>query len=217
MAGIIKAGSTLNPVQSGSGSAFQFGDMENAYLEKVRAEANAIVAKARQEAAALQAQAAEQGKKAAMQAAELALRTKVDQQLQTLVPAMQQAVDAMRDARQSWLQHWEKQGLHLATAIAQRIIRREVAQKPEITLDLIREALELAAGSPRLTLRLNPADHVALGDRVTTLTSQLARLGETRVISDPTITPGGCRVESEFGTVDQQLETQLARITEELA
>ena len=32
----------------------------------------------------------------------------------------------------------------------------------------------------------------------------------------PAITPGGCRVETRFGTIDQQFETQLARIEEEL-
>ena len=216
MAGIIKAGTALNPSSGTAGATYQFGDMENAYLEKVRAEANAIIAKARQEAANLQAQAAEQGRKAAMQAAEQALKSKVDQQLQSVVPAMQQAVTAILDARQAWQHHWEQQGLHLATAIAERIIRREVSQRPEITLDLIREALELAAGSPRLTLRMNPADHAALGDRVTALTQQLARVGETRVVADPAISVGGCRVESEFGSVDQQLESQLARINEEL-
>lgn len=221
MAGIIKAGSTLNPIQGGAGQAYQFGDMENAYLDRVRAEAASIIAKARQEAAALQAQAVEQGKKTAMQAAtqaaEQALRGKVEQQLQTIVPALEHAVTAILDARQQWQQQWEKQGLHLAMAIAERVIRREVAQRPEITMELIREALELAAGSPKLTLRLNPADHASLGDRVTILTSQMARLGETRVVADPAITAGGCRVESEFGSVDQQIETQLARITEELS
>ncbi len=217
MAGIIKAGSTLNPVQGAAGPAFQFGDMEHAYLDKVRVEAASIVAKARQEAAALQAQAAEQGKKAAMQAAEQALRGKIEQQLQTVVPALERAVDAMLDARQQWQQQWERQGLQLASAIAERIVRRELAQRPEITIELIREALELAAGSPKLTLRMNPADHAALADKVELLTSQLARLGETRIVADPAITPGGCRVETEFGSVDQQIESQLARITEELS
>lgn len=228
MAGIIKAGTMLNPNQGGVGQAYHFGDMENAYLERVRAEANAIIAKARQEAAALkveaanqQAQAVEQGKKAAMQAAmqaaEQAIKTKIDQQLQSIIPAMEQAVNAILEARLAWQRHWEQQGLPLAIAIAERIIRRELSQRPEIQLDLIREALELAAGSPRLTLRLNPADHEALGERVTTLTQQLARVGETRVVADPSISLGGCRVESEYGAIDQQLEVQLARIAEELS
>jgi len=35
-------------------------------------------------------------------------------------------------------------------------------------------------------------------------------------VADPDITPGGCRVDTQFGSIDQQLETQLARIEEEL-
>jgi flagellar assembly protein FliH len=215
MAGIIKAGTQLNPHQ-GAASAFQFGDMENAYLGKVREEATKIIAQARQEAANIQVQAAEQGKKAAMQAAENALRSRIDQQLQTLVPALQASVDAVLQARQQWQAHWETQGIRLATAIAERVIRRELSQHPQITLDLMREALELAAGSPRITLRVNPADHAALGDHVTQLITQLGRVGDTQIVPDPGVTPGGCRIETQYGSIDQQLETQLARIQEEL-
>jgi flagellar assembly protein FliH len=37
-----------------------------------------------------------------------------------------------------------------------------------------------------------------------------------RIVADESITAGGCRVDTEFGSLDQQLEAQLARITEEL-
>ena len=35
-------------------------------------------------------------------------------------------------------------------------------------------------------------------------------------MADPEIARGGCRVETRFGTIDQQFEAQLARIEEEL-
>ena len=41
-------------------------------------------------------------------------------------------------------------------------------------------------------------------------------LGALHVVADQNVTPGGCRLETEFGSLDQQLEAQLARITEEL-
>ena len=34
--------------------------------------------------------------------------------------------------------------------------------------------------------------------------------------ADENISPGGCRVETEHGSIDQQIEAQLARILEEL-
>ena len=65
-------------------------------------------------------------------------------------------------------------------------------------------------------IHLNPSDREALGDQVDLLTKELAPLATAELISNPSITPGGCRVETQFGSIDQQLETQLKRIEEEL-
>jgi len=45
----------------------------------------------------------------------------------------------------------------------------------------------------------------------------MSSLGDADVTPDATIAQGGCRVETRFGTIDQQIETQLQRIEEELA
>jgi flagellar assembly protein FliH len=216
MAGVIKATANEPGNLSGVATPFQFGDMGDAYLKKVRTEAAAIVQQARDEAAKLKAQAMEEGKKAALVAAETAVRTRIDQQLQTLLPTLQQAVQQIQQSRQAWQRHWEQHALKLALGIAERVIRRQIAQQPEITLDLVREGLEMASGYEKITLRLNPADHAALGDRVLKISQHLARLGQVQVVSDPQMSAGGCRVDTEFGNVDSRIETQLTRIAQEL-
>jgi flagellar assembly protein FliH len=216
MAGIIKAGSQQTISHQAGGVAFNFADMGSTYLTKVQGEANKIIEEARAEAAKIRAQATEEGRRAAMQSVEATLRGKVELQLTTIVPALKQAVQSVLDARQSWQRHWEQHALKLSTAIASRIVRREVQRVPLITVELIREALQLAAGNERITLRLNPTDHATLKDHITKLTAEMNSLAETRVIADPAVTAGGCRVDTEFGSIDQQLEAQLARITEEL-
>ena len=216
MAGIIKAGTERTHSSKTSGVAFNFADMGSSYLTKVQAEANKIIEEARVEAAKIRKDSAEEGRRAAMQAVEATLRGKVEQQLTTIVPALKQAVQSVLDARQTWQRHWEQHALKLSSAIASRIVRREVQRVPLITVELIREALQLAAGHERITLRVNPTDYETLKDHIARLTSEMTSLAETKVVADPAITAGGCRVETEFGSVDQQLETQLARITEEL-
>jgi|KBSSwiStaDraftv2_1062776.scaffolds.fasta_scaffold1215307_2 flagellar assembly protein FliH len=216
MAGIIKAGSQRTTSHQAGGVAFNFADMGSTYLTKVQGEANKIIEEARIEAAQIRKEAAEDGRRAAMQAVEATLRGKVEQQLKSIVPALKQAVQSVLDARQSWQRHWEQHALKLSTAIASRIVRREIQRVPLITVELVREALQLAKGNERITLRLNPTDHDTLKDHIAKLTAEMNSLAETRVIADSAITPGGCRVETEFGSIDQQLEAQLARITEEL-
>lgn len=216
MAGVIKAATNYTGETGGHAVPFQFGDMGQDYLQKVRAEAAAIVKQARDEAANVKAAAMEEGKKAAIAAAEHTLRTRIDQQLQTLLPTLQQAVQQVQQSRLAWQRHWEEHSLKLALGIAEKVIRQQIAQQPEITLELIREGLELAHGNERITVRLNPADHAALGDRVLKVSQPLAQLGKVQILPDPQISAGGCRIDTEFGNVDQRIETQLDRIAQEL-
>jgi flagellar assembly protein FliH len=127
------------------------------------------------------------------------------------------AVDAICAAREQWLAHWQRAVLSLATAIAERVIRREVERTPEVALALVKESLELAAGSADVRLVMHPDDLAALSGQVERLTAELARLGDATIVTDDSLCRGGCRVETRFGTIDQQIETQLARIALELA
>ncbi len=196
-------------------AAFNFDDMAvraGQYLDQVRAEAAAMVAKARDEAEAVKKQAEAEGRKAGRQVVEQMVR----EQLSTALPALRQVTQDIQHAKQAWLIQWEKSAMHVAVAIAGRLIRRELPNVPEITLTLVREALELAAGSPQLRIHLNPADHKVLGKEVEMLSKELSALASAELVANPEITPGGCRVETRFGVIDQQFEAQLARIEEEL-
>ena len=203
------------PVGSGL-QAFQFDDVGQSYVQRVRGEAAKIIADARREAVQIKAKAAEDGRQAAMQAVEASLRSRLDQQLTNALSALNQAATTIEQSRYAWQQHWESHAVELAAAIAARLCRRELSRQPEIALAWIREALELAAGSAQMTLRMNPQDHSTLGHQVATIAGQVASAGTLQIVPDPNISPGGCRVETEFGSLDQQLESQLARITEEL-
>lgn len=217
MAGIIKAsGSPSSHVTAGS-TTFQLDDIERSYLTRVRAEAQTIVQNARDEAAKIRSQAAEQGKQAAIQAAEAALKSRVDQQLQSLLPALQQAVKELVEARHLWQQHWESHSLKLAAAIASKLVRRELSVDPQLPLTLVRDALQMVVGADRVTIRLNPEDHAVLSESASRLAQQLRPISACDVIADPQIERGGCRVETQLGSIDQQFGSQLDRIMEELS
>jgi len=195
--------------------AFNFDDLTaqaTQHVTRANAEAAQIVTEAQQQADAIRQQAEEEGRQAAIRAAK---HTAAEQLAPTLL-ALRQAAADLQSAKQAWLSHWESSAVHLAAAIAARIVRRELDRRPEITLTLVREALELAAGSPNVRLHLNPQDHKKLGTQVRTLIDAMSGLGEAEVVADATIDRGGCRVETRFGSIDQQIESQLARIEEEL-
>ena len=216
MAGIIKSTATQEPAPSGVFKPFQFDDVGDSYLKRVRSEAARIVADAQKQATQVKAKAQSEGQQAAIEAAQTAMRGQLDQQLQNVLVALQSAAEQIVHSRHAWQQLWERQAIALATALARRICRQELATNPQITREWIREALELSIGSGAVVLRLNPADHAALRDHVEQIAARLSGIGGIQIVSDPTVDSGGCLVETEFGAIDQQLETQLARLTEEL-
>ena len=221
MATIIKRESEYYPSGTRlSAMALDMSDMSDQaeeYLEAIRGEALKIVEEAQQEALTVRAQAELAGRQAAEAAIERILDEKVARQMKSLIPALAEAVKQIDDSRQEWLQAWETRTVQLACAIAQRIVRRELKQQPELSAPWIAEALRMCAGSAEITLRLNPADHATLGAQATKLALEFHPAAPAKIVADDSITPGGCRVETEFGSIDQQIETQLERVAEELS
>lgn len=219
MAGIIKANRHVSDDHGVRPATFSFTDIDvqaDEYIGEVQAKATQIIASANDQAERVRQLAAQQGKNAAQKEAEQSLLKRLEVRLQTLVPAIEQTADALLREKDGWLKRWESNAVHLAVAIAERVIRRELSRQPEITLDLIREALELASSGDQIKLHLNPQDLESLGEMTGELTRRIRNLAPTDVIADPSVSPGGCVVKTEHGEIDQRIESQLARIEEEL-
>jgi flagellar biosynthesis/type III secretory pathway protein FliH len=219
MASVIKAGKIIPSGTAVQHTEFNFEDMSaqaSLYLESVRQKATQIVAQAQQQAKQTIVQAAERGRQSAREAAEKAALEEMKKKWQALAPILQQAIDGAAQLRSSWLRQWEQQVIQLAIAVAERLVRGELSRHPEIPHQWIREALELASSGQSITLRLHPADYETLGQLKDVIAGEFSNLSATNIVPDPRIAPGGCRVDTEFGHIDQQLATQLKRIEEEL-
>src|SRR4051812_748305 len=165
----MPSGRAVQPV------AFSFADMRgqaNDYLGTVRTEAAKIVQQAHQQAEQIRRQAEAAGRKAAEAAIERVLDERVGARMQTLLPTLENLMAEINSTRAELLNRWEQSALRVASAIAERIIRRELSQKPQITLHLISEALRLASGMTEVSLHISREDYENLG-------SQINRLVET--------------------------------------
>lgn len=222
MATIIRKDSVVETPSGRAAQAisFSFADMRgqaDEYLESVRTEAAKIVQQAHQQAEQIRKRAELAGRHAAEAAAEKVLDQKVAQQMQTLLPALERLIQEINDQKGQLLAEWERSSLRVLTAIAERIVRRELARDPQITVELVGESLRLAAGAADITVHVNPNDYEHLGTQIEHVAATLAQLAPSDIVADATVGPGGCRVTSRFGEIDQRIETQLRRIEEELA
>jgi len=219
MAGIIKAGHLVGGAAETRPAAYQLADVANeanAYISAARAQAQEILAAARREADGIRQRAEQQGVQAAAGKAEQIKRREVATQLQSLMPALEKAVQSFTELRQNWVQGWETSAVRLACAIASRVVRHEVEVHPTLPLTLLRESLDLASGSSAMRIHLHPDDHAALGEEVRQLCDAWNRAVNVVVAADQGVPKGSCRVTTEFGDIDQSFSKQLARIEQEL-
>lgn len=216
---VIKSGRLEGDGHNLSSIAFNLNDVSNKAqtdLNNVKLKAADIVKQAQEEAKKIRQKAEADGLQAAEQKARQSLKAEVDQQAATLLPALRTLVQELTTARQAWLAQWEQVGLQVAVAIAEKIVRREVSVAPEISATLVRESLQLASGCGEIHIRLNPQDLGSMQSGETMLCDELKKLAPSQILSDPSVSRGGCLVETKFGQIDNRIETQLARIAEEL-
>lgn len=99
--------------------------------------------------------------------------------------------------------------LQLALTIARQVVRHELSVRPEGLLQLVEEAISgLPQGTQNAQLMLHPGDarlvEAAIG-------GELARI-QWRIVEDPRMSPGGCRIVAPCGEVDATLQTRWAGV-----
>ncbi len=124
---------------------------------------------------------------------------------------MVEILDSLQQAAGGIEQHVAEQLLATALEIANQVLRQSLQVKPEQLLPVVREAvaaLQLSSGHPALLA--HPDDAALIR----------AHMGEHlahnnwRIIEDPALTRGGCRVELGASEVDATLETRWKRVVE---
>lgn len=91
-------------------------------------------------------------------------------------------------------------------AIVRQLMRREIKAHPEQIVGVVRAAVgELPTTARDVRVHLHPDDAAVLRERLAEPASDRA----WRIVEDPVLTRGGCRVSSENSTVDARLESRI--------
>ncbi len=110
----------------------------------------------------------------------------------------------------------EEEIVRLALAVAGKVIDR-AAEDDAVAVATARRALARLRGARQAEVRVHPEDAPAARCAAAALGAGLAPDARLEVVEDPAVGRGGAVVETEAGSVDARVETQLAELGRALA
>ncbi len=147
----------------------------------------------------------ELGRKEGLKAGQKEIRAEVQR--------LTQVVNALANPLAEVDERVENELTQLAITIARQLIRRELHTDPGQVVALVRECIAaLPAASRRVQIRLHPQDAALVHEHMS-----IEDAGENwKVVEDPSLTRGGCRVTAEHSEIDATVERRLNTLLAEL-
>lgn len=103
----------------------------------------------------------------------------------------------------------EQSALELAFLLAKKIISEELATRPEAVIDIAKRALQQVLDCDQIRLRVNSEDYEYLRTVQNELQAIVGTNATLEVKVDKSVERGGCMIETERGSLDARLSSQL--------
>lgn len=133
------------------------------------------------------------------------------------IAQVREALNAFIGAPQEVFDYIAPEILEISVDIAQKIIKKEVSQNPEIVLEKITEILKtLPKEEPKVTIRVNPMQVSIAKQSIPEILEAAGLDTKIVVLQDETVSDGGCIVTTNNGVIDATIESQIAIVKEAL-
>lgn len=129
-------------------------------------------------------------------------------QIETIQGRLARTIEELTGLRQRFRHEAEEDVVALALAIARRILRRELTVDPEALLGLVKAGLEKIDSREVHRVRVSKQDAPMLNQFL----EKMGLPHRIEVIGDPGLERGAAILESNRGTLDASIETQLGEI-----
>jgi flagellar assembly protein FliH len=106
----------------------------------------------------------------------------------------------------------ETQIVSLVFYLAKRLVMKEIQEKPEIVLEVIRNAVESAQSDENVTVRLSLSDYEFVEGIKEKLGKEFESVKSARIESSADVSNGGCVVETNYGDVNATLEQRVEKL-----
>ncbi|MBU1078167.1 MAG: flagellar assembly protein FliH [Spirochaetes bacterium] len=137
-------------------------------------------------------------------------------EVQRLIDRLHVLVEGAIDKRDSIIEDAEIQVIRIILLIARKVVKAISEEQRGVVIDNIRSALEKIKGKAEVTVRVNTEDLELTTEHKEELMQRFEELRHLTILEDTRVDKGGCIIETDFGSVDARIATQLQEIEDQI-
>jgi flagellar biosynthesis/type III secretory pathway protein FliH len=131
-----------------------------------------------------------------------------DREMSDMMTTMRNLVDMARVERHKLMESAEPELVRLAIGIAERVLHQQIALDRGVVVEMAKVAIARLVDKESITVRVNPGDLERMKEHRDELLDS-GELKNFRVVEDQRVDRGGVLVETDGGTIDARIGTQL--------
>jgi flagellar assembly protein FliH len=131
-----------------------------------------------------------------------------DREMSELTATMRNLVDMARVERHKLMEDAEPELVRLAIGIAERVLHQQIALDRGVVVEMAKVAIARLVERESVTVRVNPGDLERMREHRDEFLSS-GEIKNFRVIEDQRVDRGGVVVETDGGSIDARVSTQL--------
>lgn len=184
-------------------------------IELAQADSEALISEAQQRAielisdAAAHAQEIEDTARAAgFESGQADGQAAAGAEVEEMLATMRGLVDVARAERHKIVEGAEPEIVRLAMALAEKIVHQQISLDAGVVVSMARAAIARLVNRETVTVRVNPADIETVREHKERMMAN-TDVEHLRVVEDQRVDRGGVVMETESGTIDAKITTQI--------
>ena len=138
-------------------------------------------------------------------------------ELKEKIASLESVLESMEKIKHELVTFNESHILKLIFYIARRVAMSEIQAKPEIIIEVIRQAVQSSQEEENIAVFLSTTDAEFIEKNREAFGREGEFLKRLKLEQRPEIQPGGCIVETNYGVVDSTIEQRVSKLWESLA
>lgn len=135
-----------------------------------------------------------------------------EQEVSRLIDRVHKILEGVMAKRQEILNDTEQQIVDLVLLISRKIVKIMSENQKQVVIANVLQALKKIKIKTPVTIRVNMDDVKITTENISNFIHQVEKVEGITVVEDGTVDKGGCIVETDFGSVDARISSQLAEL-----